>query len=52
MVTAMQYMENYSDRQAAKAVRARVDWKYASALPFSDAGFDSSVLSEFRRRLL
>ena len=52
LVTAMQYMENCSDRQAAEAVRARIDWKYALALPLSDAGFDSSVLSEFRRRLL
>ena len=48
----MQYMENYSDRQATEAVRARIDWKYALALPLSDAGFDSSVLNEFRRLLL
>ena len=52
LVTAMQYMENLSDRQAAEAVRARIDWKYALALPLSDAGFDSSVLCEFRKRLL
>ena len=52
LVTAMQYMENLSDRQAAEAVRARIDWKYALALPLSDAGFDASVLCEFRKRLV
>lgn len=28
LVTVMQFMENLSDRQAASAVRARIDWKY------------------------
>ena len=41
-----------SDRQAADAVRARIDWKYALALGLEDPGFDISVLSEFRDRLL
>jgi transposase len=41
-----------SDRQAADAVRARIDWKYALALELTDPGFDASVLSEFRTRLL
>jgi transposase len=27
MVTIMQYMEGLSDRQAAAAVRSRIDWK-------------------------
>jgi transposase len=27
--TIMQYVEGLSDRQAADAVRSRIDWKYA-----------------------
>jgi transposase len=34
------------------AVRGRIDWKYALSLELTDPGFDSSVLSEFRTRLL
>ena len=41
-----------SDRQAAEAVRARIDWKYLLGLDLTDCGFDFSVLSEFRGRLL
>jgi len=52
LVTVMQYMENLSDRQAADAVRDRIAWKYALSLRLTDAGFDYSVLSEFRGRLL
>jgi transposase len=52
MVTVMQYVENLSDRQAADAVRGRIDWKYALGLELEDAGFDFSVLSEFRQRLI
>lgn len=52
LVTIMQYVEGLSDRQAADAVRARIDWKYALGLELSDPGFDSSILSEFRSRLL
>jgi transposase len=52
LVSVMQYMENYTDRQAAEAVRVRIDWKYALSLDLSDPGFDFSVLSEFRARLL
>jgi transposase len=48
----MQFAEGLSDRQAADAVRGRIDWKYALALPLTDPGFDASVLSEFRSRLL
>jgi hypothetical protein len=33
-------------------VRARIDWKYARSLELTDAGFDYSVLSEFRARLV
>lgn len=52
LVTVMQFAENLSDRQAAEAVRARIDWKYALSLELTDPGFDFSVLSEFRTRLL
>jgi len=51
-VTIMQFMENLSDRQAAEAVRARIDWKYVLGLELTDEGFHYSVLSEFRSRLL
>ena len=44
--------EGLSDRQAAEAVRGRIDWKYLLALELTDPGFDFSVLSEFRSRLL
>jgi transposase len=52
LVTVMQFAEGLSDRQAAEAVRARIDWKYALALELTDPGFDFSVLSEFRARLV
>src|SRR2546425_3565342 len=52
LVTLMQFRENLSDRQAAEAVRARIDWKYLLGLALTDPGFDFSVLSEFRDRLL
>lgn len=52
LVTLLQYAENLSDRQAADAVRSRIDWKYALGLELSDPGFDSTVLSEFRTRLV
>ncbi|MGP4089470.1 IS1182 family transposase [Streptomyces sp. KR55] len=52
LVSVLQFAEGLSDRQAADAVRARIDWKYALSLPLEDAGFDFSVLSEFRSRLL
>jgi transposase len=48
----MQFMEGLTDRQAAEAVRGRIDWKYALGLELADPGFDFSVLSEFRQRLL
>ncbi len=52
LVTLMQFREGLSDRQAADAVRSRIDWKYLLALALDDAGFDFSVLCEFRARLL
>ena len=52
LVTVMQFVENLTDRQAADAVRDRVSWKYALGLELTDPGFDYSVLSEFRQRLI
>src|SRR3954454_9154750 len=52
LVTLMQFREGLSDRQAAEAVRSRIDWKYLLALDLAAAGFDFSVLCEFRARLL
>ncbi len=48
----MHYAEGLTDRQAADAVRTRIDWKYVLSLELTDSGFDFSVLSEFRGRLL
>src|SRR5690349_20628373 len=48
----MQFVENLSDRQATEALRARIDWKYALSLQLDDSGFDFSLLSEFRDRLV
>jgi transposase len=52
LVTIMQFAEGLSDRQAAEAVRVRLDWKYALNLELADPGFDFSILCEFRARLL
>ena len=52
LVTIMQFIEGLSDRAAADAVRSRLDWKYVLSLELTDAGFDYSVLCEFRARLL
>jgi transposase len=51
LVVVLQFVEGLTDRQAAEAVRARIDWKYALGLELGDPGFDFSVLSEFRDRL-
>ena len=52
LVTVFQFLEHLSDRQAADAVRARIDWKYALELELTDPGFHFSVLTEFRARLV
>jgi len=52
LVTLMQFIENLTDREAAEAVRVRIDWKYVLGLELTDSGFDYSVLSEFRQRLI
>ena len=52
LVLVMMEIEQLSDAQAAEAVRARIDWKYALALELDDPGFDASILPDFRTRLL
>ncbi len=52
LVTIMQFAEGLSDRDAADAVRTRIDWKYLLGLELSDSGFDYSILSRFRERLI
>ncbi len=52
LVMLLQFREGLSDRQAAEAVRARIDWKYLLGLDLADPGFDHSVLCQFRARLL
>lgn len=50
-VPVLQFAENLTDRQAADAVRCRLDWKYCLGLELDDPGFDFTVLSEFRDRV-
>lgn len=52
VVSVLQFTEALSDRQAAEAVRARIDWKYMLGLELTDEGFDASVLCEFRDRMV
>jgi len=52
LALVLQFVEGLTDRQAADAVRGRLDWKYALGLELGDPGFDASVLTEFRARLL
>jgi transposase len=52
LVTILKFTEGLSDQQAADAVRTRIDWKYALSLELTDPGFNSSVLCEFRSRLI
>jgi len=52
LVTILQFRERLADRQAAQAVRARIDWKYLLGLELTDPGFNYSVLYEFRARLI
>ena len=48
----LQYLENLTDRQAGLMVARAIDWKYALGLELADPGFDPSVLSKFRARLV
>ena len=51
VVTVLQMGEELTDREAAEAVRTRLDWQYGLGLGLADPGFDHSVLSEFRGRV-
>ncbi|WSU06271.1 transposase [Streptomyces sp. NBC_01116] len=50
-VCVLQFLLGLSDRQAAEAVRCRIDFKYAMAMELEDPGFHHSVLADFRDRL-
>jgi transposase len=52
LVTVLQFVEDLTDRQAADAVRGRIDWKYGLGLDLADHGFDYTVLSKFRARVV
>jgi transposase len=52
LVLVLQYADGLTDRQAADAVRGRIDWKYCLGLSLEDSGFDASVLTEFRGRVV
>ncbi|MFE3775396.1 transposase [Streptomyces sp. NPDC059122] len=52
LVTVLQFAENLTDRAAAHRGRYGMDLKYALGLELDDPGFDASVLSEFRTRLV
>ncbi|PBC92421.1 transposase [Streptomyces sp. Ag82_O1-15] len=52
LVTVLQKAASLTDRQAADEVRENLAWKYALGLGLEDPGFDHSVLSEFRSRVV
>src|SRR5947209_8985439 len=51
-VSVLQFLLGLCDRDAAEAVRCRIDFKYALGLDLDDPGFHFSVLGDFRERLL
>ncbi|MEU1303675.1 transposase [Streptomyces shenzhenensis] len=52
MVTVLQMAENLTDRAAVQRVRFDLSWKYCLGLGLEGIGFDASVLSEFRTRMV
>lgn len=50
-MSVLQFLLELSDRQAAEAVRCRIDFKYALGMELDDPGFHHSVLTDFRERL-
>lgn len=52
LVTLFQAWEDLSDRAATFAAIDRKSWQYAMHLPSDYAGFDASILVDFRKRLL
>lgn len=50
--TLLQFRENLSDFETARAVVRRLDWKIALHLPiYENLSFEPSTLTHFRRRL-
>jgi transposase len=45
LICVLQFAEDLSDRQAAEAVRSRIDWKYAHSIDFSGKALSHSRLS-------
>jgi transposase len=52
LATIFPFAAHLPDRQAADAVRGRIDGKDARSRDRTDPGFDHTVLSEFRSRLV
>jgi transposase len=52
MVTVLQFTGNLTDRQAADAVRGKIDWKYCLGLELAGDGSEFTALNGFRERLL
>lgn len=52
LTTILPCAEGLPDRQAAHAVRSRIDWKDGLRLERTDPGCEASVLREFRTRLM
>jgi len=52
LLLLFQFVEGLSDEQTVQAVASRIDWKYALSLDLKASGFDASVLSEFRSRII
>lgn len=52
VMTILQFLEGLSDRQAAAAVRGRIDWKDVLGLELTDPGFHVTVLPGVRTRLV
>lgn len=52
MILIVQFAEGLTDRQVAEEVRGRIDLKYMLGLRLEDPGFDYSILSEHRARLI
>ena len=50
-VMTLQALHDYSDREAAEAVRFDVRWKVAIGAPLDDPGFDPSSLVYWRNRI-
>jgi transposase len=52
LALVLQKVDNLTDRAAAHRVRYGLDWKYALGLELDDEGFDPTVLSDFRAKLV